>query len=95
MLCDALGFFLFRCSGGCHACGAHYKIKPPNPEQDLTALQQKEATLRHLKTKLKESESKLKERYISLQKSVRKVCSEASRGGNPERFYSFLDHINC
>ncbi|XP_075273351.1 syntabulin-like [Opisthocomus hoazin] len=55
-----------RCSGGCHACGAHYKIKPPNPEQDLTALQQKEATLRHLKTKLKESESKLKEREIEI-----------------------------
>ncbi|NXK46803.1 SYBU protein, partial [Chauna torquata] len=42
-------------------------IKPPNPEQYLTPLQQKEVTVRHLKTKLKESESKLKERETEIE----------------------------
>lgn len=71
MLCDGLVcfFFLFRRSGRYNSCGDNQNIKLQNPEQYLTPLQQKEVTIRHLKTKLKESESKLKERYISLQKS--------------------------
>ncbi|XP_065524897.1 syntabulin-like isoform X3 [Lathamus discolor] len=44
-----------------NSCDNH-NIKPQSPEQYLTPLQQKEVTVRHLKTKLKESESKLKER---------------------------------
>ncbi|XP_075271785.1 syntabulin isoform X2 [Opisthocomus hoazin] len=55
-----------RRSGRYHACGDSYNIKPPNPEQYLTPLQQKEITVRHLKTKLKESESKLKERETEI-----------------------------
>ncbi|XP_061850871.1 syntabulin isoform X2 [Colius striatus] len=53
---------VMRRSGRFHSCGDNHSIKPPNPEQYLTPLQQKEVTVRHLKTKLKESESKLKER---------------------------------
>lgn len=64
-----LSFFLFRRSGRYLSCCENRGIKPVNPEQYLTPLQQKEVTVRHLKTKLKESESKLKERYISFQKS--------------------------
>ncbi|XP_077207757.1 syntabulin isoform X2 [Paroedura picta] len=44
------------------SCGENHGIKPPSPEQYLTPLQQKEVTVRHLKTKLKESESRLQER---------------------------------
>lgn len=86
MLCDFFFFFLFRRSGRYNSCGDNHSIKPQNPEQYLTPLQQKEVTVRHLKTKLKESETKLKERYISLQKSVRKIYSGAFSGGNPEYF---------
>ncbi|NWU94905.1 SYBU protein, partial [Upupa epops] len=49
-------------SGRYNSCGDNHSVKPQNPEQYLTPLQQKEVTVRHLKTKLKESESKLKER---------------------------------
>ncbi|XP_067393506.1 syntabulin isoform X3 [Emydura macquarii macquarii] len=45
-----------------YTCGENHGIKAPNPEQYLTPLQQKEVTVRHLKTKLKESEGKLQER---------------------------------
>ncbi|XP_044277725.1 syntabulin isoform X2 [Varanus komodoensis] len=48
------------------SCGENHGIKPPSPEQYLTPLQQKEVTLRHLKTKLKESESRLQEREIEI-----------------------------
>lgn len=44
------------------SCGENHGVKPPNPEQYLTPLQQKEVTVRHLKTKLKESERRLQER---------------------------------
>ncbi|NWX47665.1 SYBU protein, partial [Steatornis caripensis] len=50
-----------------NACGNNQSIKPQNPEQYLTPLQQKEVTVRHLKTKLKESESKLKERETEIE----------------------------
>ncbi|XP_058603605.1 syntabulin isoform X2 [Onychostoma macrolepis] len=38
-----------------HSCGDNHGIKPPNPEQYLTPLQQKEVAIRHLKTKLRDS----------------------------------------
>ncbi|XP_076185333.1 syntabulin isoform X2 [Aptenodytes patagonicus] len=54
-------------SGRYNSCGDNQSIKPQNPEQYLTPLQQKEVTVRHLKTKLKESESKLKERETEIE----------------------------
>ncbi|NXC74732.1 SYBU protein, partial [Anhinga anhinga] len=54
-------------SGRYVSCGDNHSIKPQNPEQYLTPLQQKEVTVRHLKTKLKESESKLKERETEIE----------------------------
>ncbi|NXX14653.1 SYBU protein, partial [Podargus strigoides] len=54
-------------SGRYSSCGDNHSIKPQNPEQYLTPLQQKEVTVRHLKTKLKESESKLKERETEIE----------------------------
>ncbi|NXH65717.1 SYBU protein, partial [Hydrobates tethys] len=54
-------------SGRYGACGDNHSIRPQNPEQYLTPLQQKEVTVRHLKTKLKESESKLKERETEIE----------------------------
>ncbi|XP_073703180.1 syntabulin isoform X2 [Garra rufa] len=40
-----------------HSCGDNHGIRPPNPEQYLTPLQQKEVAIRHLKTKLKDSQN--------------------------------------
>ncbi|KGL84963.1 Syntabulin, partial [Tinamus guttatus] len=54
-------------SGRYMSCGENHGVKAPSPEQYLTPLQQKEVTVRHLKTKLKESESKLKERETEIQ----------------------------
>ncbi|NWI11930.1 SYBU protein, partial [Crypturellus soui] len=54
-------------SGRYTSCGENHGVKAPTPEQYLTPLQQKEVTVRHLKTKLKESESKLKERETEIQ----------------------------
>ena len=51
-----------RRSGRYMSCGENHGVKPPNPEQYWTPLQQKEVTVRHLKTKLKESERRLHER---------------------------------
>uniref|UniRef100_A0A8C6R8S0 Syntabulin (syntaxin-interacting) n=1 Tax=Nannospalax galili TaxID=1026970 RepID=A0A8C6R8S0_NANGA len=51
-----------RRSGRYMSCGENHGVKPPNPEQYLTPLQQKEVTVRHLRTKLKESERRLHER---------------------------------
>ncbi|XP_069777188.1 syntabulin isoform X2 [Narcine bancroftii] len=51
-----------RRSGKYTSCSDNHGIKPPNPEQYLTPLQQKEVTIRHLRTKLKDSESNLQER---------------------------------
>ncbi|XP_032037759.1 syntabulin [Aythya fuligula] len=58
---------IMRRSGRYLSCGENRGIKPVNPEQYLTPLQQKEVTVRHLKTKLKESESKLKERETEIE----------------------------
>ncbi|XP_064010239.1 syntabulin [Pogoniulus pusillus] len=57
---------VMRRSGRYNSCDSH-SMKPQNPEQYLTPLQQKEVTVRHLKTKLKESESKLKERETEIE----------------------------
>ncbi|XP_072250907.1 syntabulin isoform X2 [Leuresthes tenuis] len=48
--------------GRYHCCGDNHGIRPPNPEQYLTPLQQKEVAIRHLKTKLMESENKVRDR---------------------------------
>ncbi|XP_040442204.1 syntabulin isoform X2 [Falco naumanni] len=58
---------VMRRSGRYNSCADNHSIKPQNPEQYLTPLQQKEVTVRHLKTKLKESESKLKERETEIE----------------------------
>ncbi|XP_029447771.1 syntabulin isoform X2 [Rhinatrema bivittatum] len=49
------------------SCGENHGIKPPSPEQYLTPLQQKEVTIRHLKTKLKDSENRLQERETEIE----------------------------
>lgn len=49
-------------SGRYHSCGDNHGIKPPNPEQYLTPLQQKEVTIRHLRTKLRDSEQTVNDR---------------------------------
>ncbi|XP_036686694.1 syntabulin isoform X2 [Balaenoptera musculus] len=53
---------VMRRPGRYMSCGENHGVKPPNPEQYLTPLQQKEVTVRHLKTRLKESERRLHER---------------------------------
>nr|XP_055066825.1 syntabulin isoform X2 [Misgurnus anguillicaudatus] len=45
-----------------HSCGDNHGIKPPNPEQYLTPLQQKEVAIRHLKSKLRDSENNVCDR---------------------------------
>ncbi|XP_023504634.2 syntabulin isoform X2 [Equus przewalskii] len=57
---------IMRRSGRYMSCGENHGVKPPNPEQYLTPLQQKEVTVRHLKTKLKESERRLQERETEI-----------------------------
>lgn len=57
---------IMRRSGRYLSCGENHGIKPPNPEQYLTPLQQKEVTVRHLKSKLKESERRLHERETEI-----------------------------
>ncbi|KAF1601582.1 Syntabulin, partial [Eudyptes chrysolophus] len=54
-------------SGRYNSCSDNQSIKLQNPERYLTPLQQKEVTIRHLKTKLKESESKVKERETEIE----------------------------
>ncbi|XP_034278082.1 syntabulin isoform X1 [Pantherophis guttatus] len=58
-----------------NSCGENHGIKPPSPEQYLTPLQQKEVTVRHLKTKLKESESRLQER----ESEIKELKSQLAR----------------
>ncbi|XP_074841749.1 syntabulin isoform X2 [Carettochelys insculpta] len=58
---------IMRRSGRYTSCGENHGVKAPNPEQYLTPLQQKEVTVRHLKTKLKESESRLQERETEIE----------------------------
>ncbi|KAM4580102.1 syntabulin isoform 2-T2 [Odontesthes bonariensis] len=53
--------------GRYHSCGDNHGIRPPNPEQYLTPLQQKEVAIRHLKTKLLESENKVCDRETEVE----------------------------
>ncbi|XP_069847381.1 syntabulin isoform X2 [Dipodomys merriami] len=57
---------VMRRSGRYMSCGENHGVRPPNPEQYLTPLQQKEVTVRHLKTRLKESERRLHERETEI-----------------------------
>ncbi|KAI1885505.1 hypothetical protein AGOR_G00204440 [Albula goreensis] len=54
-------------TGQYHSCGDNHGIKPPNPEQYLTPLQQKEVTIRHLRSKLKQSETRVCERELEVE----------------------------
>ncbi|XP_033959351.1 syntabulin isoform X6 [Pseudochaenichthys georgianus] len=53
--------------GRYHSCGDNHGIKPPNPEEYLTPLQQKEVAIRHLKTRLLESETRVRDRETEVQ----------------------------
>ncbi|XP_035527617.1 syntabulin isoform X2 [Morone saxatilis] len=53
--------------GRYHSCGDNHGIRPPNPEQYLTPLQQKEVAIRHLKTKLMESENRVHDRETEIE----------------------------
>uniref|UniRef100_A0A1A8SKZ6 Syntabulin (Syntaxin-interacting) n=1 Tax=Nothobranchius rachovii TaxID=451742 RepID=A0A1A8SKZ6_9TELE len=53
--------------GRYHSCGDNHGIRPPNPEQYLTPLQQKEVALRHLKTQLLESDNKVRDRETEIE----------------------------
>ncbi|KAM9488928.1 syntabulin isoform 1-T1 [Clarias gariepinus] len=53
--------------GSYHSCGDNHGIRPPNPEQYLTPLQQKEVTIRHLRTKLRDSEQIVSNRESEVQ----------------------------
>ncbi|XP_051577690.1 syntabulin-like isoform X2 [Myxocyprinus asiaticus] len=50
-----------------HSCGDNHGIKPPNPEQYLTPLQQKEVTIRHLSSKLRDSENTVCDREAEIE----------------------------
>ncbi|XP_017268742.1 syntabulin isoform X2 [Kryptolebias marmoratus] len=50
-----------------HSCGENHGIRPPNPEQYLTPLQQKEVAIRHLKTQLLESDTKVRDRELEIE----------------------------
>ncbi|XP_066539961.1 syntabulin isoform X2 [Hoplias malabaricus] len=54
-------------AGRYHSCGDNHGIKPPNPEQYLTPLQQKEVTIRHLRTQLRDSEQTVHDRDSEVQ----------------------------
>ncbi|XP_022064683.2 syntabulin isoform X2 [Acanthochromis polyacanthus] len=53
--------------GRYHSCGDNHGIRPPNPEQYLTPLQQKEVAIRHLRTKLMESENRVRDRETEIE----------------------------
>lgn len=53
--------------GHYHSCGDNHGIRPPKPEQYLTPLQQKEVTIRHLKTELLESENRARDRETEIE----------------------------
>ncbi|CAF96264.1 unnamed protein product, partial [Tetraodon nigroviridis] len=53
--------------GSYHLCGDNHGVRPPNPEQYLTPLQQKEVAIRHLRTKLLESENRVHDREAEIQ----------------------------
>ncbi|XP_062256217.1 syntabulin isoform X4 [Platichthys flesus] len=53
--------------GHYHSCGDNHGIRPPNPEQYLTPLQQKEVAIRHLKTNLLDSENRVHDRETEVE----------------------------
>ncbi|XP_017165150.1 syntabulin isoform X2 [Poecilia reticulata] len=60
--------------GRFRSCGDNHGVRPPNPEQYLTPLQQKEVAIRHLKTKLMESENKVHDRENEIQELKSQLC---------------------
>ncbi|KAJ7985111.1 hypothetical protein DPEC_G00348690 [Dallia pectoralis] len=50
-----------------HSCVENHGIRPPNPEQYLTPLQQKEVTIRHLRSKLREVENTVNDRESEIE----------------------------
>ncbi|XP_010902637.2 syntabulin isoform X2 [Esox lucius] len=50
-----------------HSCGDNHGIRPPNPEQYLTPLQQKEVAVRHLRSKLREAENTIHDRESEIE----------------------------
>ncbi|XP_038144700.1 syntabulin isoform X3 [Cyprinodon tularosa] len=60
--------------GRYRSCGENHGIRPPNPEQYLTPLQQKEVAIRHLKTKLMESENKVHDRENEIEELKTQLC---------------------
>ncbi|XP_063054750.1 syntabulin isoform X2 [Engraulis encrasicolus] len=50
-----------------HSCGDNHGIRPPYPEQYLTPLQQKEVTIRHLRTQLREAETVVHDRESEIE----------------------------
>ncbi|XP_071326866.1 syntabulin isoform X3 [Trachinotus anak] len=60
--------------GRYHSCGDNHGIRPPNPEQYLTPLQQKEVAIRHLKTKLMESENRVHDRETEIEELKAQLC---------------------
>ncbi|TSQ69472.1 Syntabulin [Bagarius yarrelli] len=54
-------------TGSYHSCGDNHGIRAPNPEQYLTPLQQKEVTIRHLRTKLGDAEQTISDRESEVQ----------------------------
>ncbi|XP_061772391.1 syntabulin isoform X2 [Nerophis ophidion] len=55
-------------------CGDNHGIRPPNPEQYLTPLQRKEVSIRHLKTKLLESENRMHDRETEIEELKGQLC---------------------
>ncbi|XP_023266314.1 syntabulin isoform X1 [Seriola lalandi dorsalis] len=60
--------------GRYHSCGDNHGIRPPNPEQYLTPLQQKEVAIRHLKIKLMESENRVHDRETEIEELKAQLC---------------------
>ncbi|XP_039972598.1 syntabulin isoform X2 [Xiphias gladius] len=56
------------------SCGDNHGVRPPNPEQYLTPLQQKEVAIRHLKTKLMESENRVHDRETEIEELKAQLC---------------------
>ncbi|CDQ71850.1 unnamed protein product [Oncorhynchus mykiss] len=53
--------------GRYHSCGDSHGLRPPNPEQYLTPLQQKEVAIRHLRSKLREAENIVHDRESEIE----------------------------
>ncbi|KAM9512156.1 syntabulin isoform 2-T3 [Salvelinus alpinus] len=53
--------------GHYHSCVDKHGFRPPNPEQYLTPLQQKEVAIRHLRSKLREAENTVHDRESEIE----------------------------